>query len=46
MSGKSTFLRQVGCIAILAQIGCLVPASFASVRITDKFLSRFGSSDR
>jgi len=45
MAGKSTYLRQVALIAILAQIGCFVPANFASMRTIDRLLTRLGSSD-
>ena len=40
MGGKSTFLRQNALIAILAQIGSFVPASFAKIGIVDKLFSR------
>lgn len=45
MAGKSTYLRQVALIAILAHIGCFVPAKFASLRTIDRLLTRLGSSD-
>ena len=45
MSGKTTYLRQVALIVIMAHIGCFVPASFASVRIVDRLLTRMGTSD-
>ena len=45
MAGKSTFLRQNALITILAQIGCYVPASFASLGIVDAIFSRVGSAD-
>lgn len=44
MSGKSTFIRQVGLIAILAQMGCFVPASNAEIGIVDKLFCRVGGS--
>jgi len=44
-SGKSTLLKQVACTVVLAQAGCLVPATFASLRVTDKIFTRLGSSD-
>lgn len=45
MSGKSTFLRQNALIAILAQIGCFVPAKKAEIGVIDKIFSRIGSGD-
>jgi DNA mismatch repair ATPase MutS len=44
-SGKSTYLRQVVLLQIMAQIGCFVPAEYASFRITDQIFSRIGSDD-
>ena len=45
MAGKSTFLRQNALIAILAQIGCYVPAEAAHIGCVDKVFSRVGASD-
>lgn len=45
MAGKSTFLRQNALIAIMAQIGCYVPASYAHIGLIDKCFSRVGASD-
>ncbi|XP_056009857.1 mutS protein homolog 4-like isoform X2 [Ostrea edulis] len=45
MSGKSTYLRQVVLLQIMAQIGCFVSAEYASFRITDQIFSRIGSDD-
>ncbi|KAL3700376.1 hypothetical protein R1sor_018398 [Riccia sorocarpa] len=45
MSGKSTYLRQVTLITIMAHIGCYVPASFASFRIVDHIFTRIGTGD-
>ncbi len=45
MSGKSAILRQTALIVIMAQIGCYVPASFASIGIVDKVFTRVGASD-
>ncbi|MBN1758514.1 MAG: DNA mismatch repair protein MutS [Chitinispirillaceae bacterium] len=46
MAGKSTYLRQTALIAIMAQTGSFVPASFAQIGIVDKFFTRVGASDR
>ncbi len=45
MAGKSTFLRQNALIAILAQMGCFVPAESAHIGIVDKLFSRVGAAD-
>ncbi|CAL9145540.1 unnamed protein product [Musa hybrid cultivar] len=45
MSGKSTYLQQVCLIIILAQIGCYVPARFASLRVVDRIFTRIGTGD-
>ncbi|MEL6701196.1 MAG: DNA mismatch repair protein MutS, partial [Pseudomonadota bacterium] len=45
MAGKSTFLRQNALIAILAQIGCYVPASKAEIGLVSQVFSRVGASD-
>ncbi|WP_122089662.1 DNA mismatch repair protein MutS [Halalkalicoccus subterraneus] len=45
MSGKSTYMRQVALIAILAQIGSFVPASRARIGIVDRVFTRVGASD-
>ena len=45
MSGKSTYMRQIALIAILAQIGCFVPASKAILPIFDQIYTRIGASD-
>ncbi|MBN1308418.1 MAG: DNA mismatch repair protein MutS [Chitinispirillaceae bacterium] len=46
MAGKSTYLRQTALIAIMAQMGSFVPASFAQIGVVDKFFTRVGASDR
>jgi DNA mismatch repair protein MutS len=45
MSGKSTYMRQVALIAILAQTGSFVPASVARLQIIDRIFTRVGASD-
>lgn len=44
-SGKSTYLQQVCLIVILAQIGCYVPARFATLRVVDRIFTRMGTMD-
>ena len=46
MSGKSTYLRQVALIVLLAQTGSWVPASEARVGVVDRIFTRVGASDR
>ena len=45
MSGKSTFLRQVALVVLMAQMGSFVPASEASIGIVDRIFTRVGASD-
>ncbi|XP_048435893.1 DNA mismatch repair protein MSH4 isoform X6 [Pyrus x bretschneideri] len=45
MSGKSTYLQQVCLIVILAQMGCYVPARFATLRVVDRLFTRMGAVD-
>ena len=45
MAGKSTFLRQVAVIALMAQVGSFVPARRARLGVVDKLFSRIGASD-
>ncbi len=45
MAGKSTYIRQVALIAIMAQMGSFVPAKSAHIGIVDKVFTRIGASD-
>ncbi len=45
MAGKSTFIRQVALITLLAQIGCWTPAKSCRVGLVDRIFSRVGASD-
>jgi DNA mismatch repair protein MutS len=45
MAGKSTYLRQVAVIAIMAQIGSFVPAAEATIGVIDRVLTRIGARD-
>ena len=44
-SGKSCFIRQIGLIQILAQIGCFVPAKKAVIKLVDRIFTRVGAVD-
>lgn len=46
MSGKSTFIKSVALIQILAQMGCFVPAQHASVSICDRLFTRLSTEDK
>ena len=45
MAGKSTYMRQVALIAIMAHIGCFVPAKSAQIPVIDRVFTRVGASD-
>ncbi|MBW2473583.1 MAG: DNA mismatch repair protein MutS [Deltaproteobacteria bacterium] len=45
MAGKSTFMRQVALLVLMAQMGCLVPAKKARIGIVDRIFTRVGASD-
>ena len=45
MAGKSTYLRQIALICIIAQMGCFVPAKSATIGVIDQIFTRIGASD-
>lgn len=45
MAGKSTYMRQNAIIAIMAHLGCFVPAKYASIPVIDRIFTRVGASD-
>jgi DNA mismatch repair protein MutS len=45
MAGKSTFIRQIALLSIMAQIGCHIPAREATLGVADRIFARVGASD-
>ena len=45
MAGKSTYMRQVALIVLMAHVGSFVPAEFADIPLTDRIFTRIGASD-
>lgn len=45
MAGKSTYMRQVAIITLMAQVGSFVPAEYANIGVVDRIFTRIGASD-
>ena len=45
MAGKSTYIRQVALLVLMAQMGCYIPAESANIGITDRVFTRIGAAD-
>ena len=45
MAGKSTYMKQIALIVLMAQVGCFVPASYAHIGLVDGIYTRIGASD-
>lgn len=45
MAGKSTYMRQIALMFVIAQIGCFVPASYARLSLVDQIFTRIGAAD-
>ena len=45
MSGKSTYIKQIALLQVMAQVGCFIPASYASLKLVDNIFSRIGCDD-